>query len=512
MTQHTAQSVHRAGILIVEDERVVARDLQQTLESMGFDAFAIASSSAEAVAAVERRRPDLVLMDIRIKGHIDGVGTAQTLRVKFGMPVIFLTAHADDATLSRVAVAEPLGYLVKPVREYELKSAITIALYRHRLEVEKRQRERWHATTLRSLGDGVMSVDTKGAVTYLNPAAERILGITSAAAEGVPVGEVLRLEVDAPEGPVEQVLKHHQALQGWSGSVTQLGTKKRILVQDSAAPIMDNDEMLGVVVVFRDVTETRALEQRLEVADRLIALGTLAAGVAHELNNPLSVICSNAATVTTALAEVRDHPTAEGFAECAEMVADVAQAAGRMSTIVSDLRQFSRGPSPAEVGEADVMKTVQWVLRTLAHQLREVRVEVELTPLSLVSLDETRLGQVLINLLVNAAQAMEQQPRAERLIRLTGSTVGPQVRLVLADTGPGVDPRTRERLFEPFFTTKPPGKGTGLGLWVCHNIITECGGAIAVESTPGAGTTFRLTLPVVNRAKACVADNGANKA
>jgi len=124
----------RYSILIVEDERIVAKDLEQTLVEMGYDAYATAVSSAEAIARVAEKRPDLVLMDIRIKGAIDGIATAALLREQFGVPIVYLTAHADDATLDRAKHTEPYGYLMKPVRAAELRSVVEVAIFKHQRE------------------------------------------------------------------------------------------------------------------------------------------------------------------------------------------------------------------------------------------------------------------------------------------------------------------------------------------------------------------------------------------
>src|SRR6185295_17635126 len=160
------------SVLIVEDERIVAKDLQHTLAAMGYDAFAIASSADEALSHASEKCPDLVLMDIRIKGAHDGIETADLLRQRFGVPVVYLTAHADDATIERAKRTTPYGYLMKPVKSAELRSAIEVTIHRHEMEKRLRERERWFATTLRSIDDAVITVDVEGMIAFANPAAE----------------------------------------------------------------------------------------------------------------------------------------------------------------------------------------------------------------------------------------------------------------------------------------------------------------------------------------------------
>ncbi len=137
-------------ILIVEDERLIAKDIQQALMGFGYDAFGIATSAEEAIAKVTERRPDLVLMDIRIKGYRDGIETAAILRERFGIPVVYLTAHADETTLQRAKQTEPLGYLMKPVTAAELRSTVEVSLHKHGVEMRLREREQWLSARLRA--------------------------------------------------------------------------------------------------------------------------------------------------------------------------------------------------------------------------------------------------------------------------------------------------------------------------------------------------------------------------
>jgi AmiR/NasT family two-component response regulator len=186
------------SILIVEDERIVAKDLQQSLLEMGYDAFAIASSADDAMRCASERRPDVVLMDIRIKGERDGIEAADALRTSFGVPVVYLTAHADEATLERAKRTEPYGYLVKPVKSSELRSVVEVSVHKHAADRRLRERERWFSTTLRCIADAVVTVDVAGNVSFMNPVAEELTGMTSAEALGRPNTEVVRLR--APQG------------------------------------------------------------------------------------------------------------------------------------------------------------------------------------------------------------------------------------------------------------------------------------------------------------------------
>ena len=176
--------MRKYSVLVVEDERIVAMDLQQILTLLGYDAYAIASSANEAFARASEKRPDVVLMDIRIKGQLDGIRTAAILREKFDVPVIYLTAHADDATIARAKKTTPHGYLLKPVKSGELKSAVEVSIYRHEMEKDLRAREALFRDTLASIEDGIVTVDAKSRIVQMNAAAQSLTGWNHEEAKG----------------------------------------------------------------------------------------------------------------------------------------------------------------------------------------------------------------------------------------------------------------------------------------------------------------------------------------
>ncbi|WP_437782488.1 ATP-binding protein [Sorangium sp. So ce1097] len=248
--------------------------------------------------------------------------------------------------------------------------------------------------------------------------------------------------------------------------------------------------MLGAV---SDVTERRQMEARLLLADRMASLGTLAAGVAHEINNPLAYMVAN---VDFARKELR----ARGAARVDALVSaldEAAEGGARVRHIVSGLKTFSRADDGA-LGPVDVDRVVQLVLRMAQQQIRsKARLVLDLGPVPPVHANEAQLGQVILNLLVNAAQALPDGNEAENEIRISTAAAPPdRVRIEVRDTGPGIAPELRSRIFDPFFTTKPIGEGTGLGLAICHGIVASFGGEIGVESEVGRGACFRVLLPV----------------
>lgn len=488
------------SVLIVEDENIFAMDLQLTLRELGYDAWAIASNAEEALARARERTPDLVLMDIRIRGSRDGVATAEAMLRERDVPIVFLTAHADDGTVERVSKTGPFGYLLKPASAAELRSCIEVALMRHSLEKKLRTRERWFSTTLKSIADAVLAVDPQGKVTFMNPAAEALTGVPLADAVGRPANEVLALENLPPElsePPLAIALKEMRSVKLVDASLTNASTGARRLISDSAAPVVDAQETLGAVMIFQDVTDRRALERKLELNGRLASLGTMAAGVAHEVNNPLAVVVSNAEFLLAEYARQRSPgATRAGLDEVALSLSDLQSAAQRIRAIITDLRTFSRPPDPKDAS-VDVSRAIQWAVRSTALHTREhALVTTRLATLPPVVGDETRLGQVLVNLIINSAQAIAPGAASKHRIELSTHLDGGRVRIDVSDTGSGISPEHLKHIFDPFFTTKPIGVGTGLGLSISHGIVESLGGEISVKSELGKGTTVSVWLPV----------------
>jgi signal transduction histidine kinase len=465
------------AVLIVEDERIVAKDLQQTLDGMGYEAYAIASSGDEAVARATERCPDIILMDIRIKGSRDGIETAAILRSQFDVPLVYLTAHADDTTIERAKQTEPYGYLLKPVKAAELRSAIEVALYRHAMERRLRERERWYATTLRSIADAVVSVDVRGHITFMNPAAEKLTGTTLAEAAGKPASDVVRVGDDR-------------------------------IISDTESPVVDEGRVLGAVMVMRDITEKTLMQRRIELSDRLASLGTMASGVAQEVNTPLSVVGVNAAYALDELRRITnelraiEHPGTAAACRSLDAVieaqVDVRAAAGQLGRLIAELRAFAKPPASRRVGDISIAHAIEVAVRSTAHEFRgRARVLSDVTVgLPVVRGDETRLVQVLIHVLSNAARAISPgDPAANHVTVRAFASPRDDVAIEVIDTGCGMSADTAARAFEPFFTTKAPGSGAGLGLAICRGIVASLGGEMTIDSAPGRGTTVRVQLP-----------------
>lgn len=262
----------RSKILIVEDESIVALNIKNRLEGLGYAVVATISSGESAIEAAAKNRPDLVLMDIKLKGKIDGIEAAGQIRSRFQIPVVYLTAYTDNETLNRAKLTEPYGYILKPFESRDLCTTIEIALYKHQMEQQLWEKKQWLATTLKSIGDAVITTDSQGLVTFMNPVAEALTCWKQEEVLGndltqvfYTINETTRELVD---NPVELALRDGVTvgLDNDTLLITKHGSE--IPIDDSASPIKnDVGQVLGAVLVFHDVTRQQQVKAFLESAN-----------------------------------------------------------------------------------------------------------------------------------------------------------------------------------------------------------------------------------------------------
>jgi PAS domain S-box-containing protein len=267
----------------------------------------------------------------------------------------------------------------------------------------------------------------------------------------------------------------------------------------SIKPFEGDEYLLGV---GRDMTEQRRIEDELRqaeetmrVSDRLTTVGTLAAGIMHEINNPLSYVMGNLEFAIEHLGELASGPSGDGPDELLSALREANHGAVRMSRIVRDLRTFSRRDEDS-VSVVSVNDVLDSSVNIAMNEIRRrARIERDLADEVMVMANESRLGQVFLNILINAAQAIEPGDSQNQRITVCTARQGGGVVVEIRDTGTGMTPELMQRIFDPFFTTKPIGVGTGLGLSICRNIVESMGGRIEVGSVLGEGSTFRIWLP-----------------
>ncbi len=484
------------GIAIVEDEYIVALDIKSFLERSGYQVAGMFSSGEELIRRFDELEPDLILMDIKIRGEIDGVETARLIHDRYFTPVVLLTAFADDETVARAKITQPFGYILKPFEERELRTAIEIALYRAGMEKRLRESEERYRNLFYEGISGNFLADGDGNIIDANPAFRKLIGV---AGQDKPLGRLEDLFAD-------------QA--GWESFRDTLASGRRfelaeialrgvdgreLLVLANAAAILDqNGVMVGMRGELSDTTERRRLEERLIQAQKMEAVGRLAGGIAHDFNNILTAIMGYSNLL-------EDEVDGEGPAR--DDIDGIRKAASRAANLTRQLLAFSRrqpfSPRPIELNS--LAKDTERLLRRLLTE----DISLSLAPSdgeAVVVADPVQMEQVILNLTLNARDAMPQggsivisidtrRLDSPHSVGIDTLAPGDYVTIEVRDSGIGIDPRLIDRIFEPFFTTKPKELGTGLGLSTAYGIAKQSGGTIGVVSSLGRGSTFTVWIP-----------------
>jgi PAS domain S-box-containing protein len=502
--------LQKIRVLVVEDEIVVSEDLQQRLVGLGFDVAGAADTAADAIRLATAMQPDVALMDIMLHGRPEGIDAAERLRSELDIPVIYLTAHSDSATLQKAKLTDPAGYIVKPFEDRQLQVAIELAPMRHEMERKARRAARWLGATLSSIGDAVIATNTRAEILLLNPAAEKLTGWTQDEAAGKPCGEVVRLirlrDRQPLDDPAARALRHGVVIRLDPDTVllTRDGEQRR--VDDSASPITDDTgKMLGAVVVLVDSTDRLAAQDTVrtltqQVSNLLVErekheelsseLEAFAAAVSHDLRGPLRAI----AGFTELLSKSNRERLDASGQKFLDRVHANAQQMGRM---VEDYLAFlsSNREQLGHVTEVDLKHLAHGVFAELAALPGQKSTQFVCAALPQAWGDVPMLRQVLVNLLGNALKYSSQQ---EHPVVEVGATPGEDVHtFFVRDNGAGLDLTQAARLFEPFqrFHSAAEFPGTGVGLAIVKRIVERHGGRIWAQSQPGAGATFFFTLP-----------------
>lgn len=482
-------------ILIVEDEQIVAKHIKNHLKKGGYDPVGVAVTGEDAVRLTEELQPDLILMDIRLAGPMDGIQAAEKIRARHNIPFIYLTAFADSQTLERSRTTEPFGYLLKPFEAKVLYSTIEVALYKHRMEKKLKESE----TRFRALAEaapvGIFQTDIHGDCIYVNEKWCDMAGLSPDEAYGKGWENALH-----PEDRVRISARwYHMARTG-----DKFALEYRFKTPDgkvtwlfglAAALEDDAGNSIGYIGTVSDITDRKNLEEKLLTGRKLESLGILAGGIAHDFNNLLAIIMGNISLIREEIQPDESHY---------RMLENAEKAAAEAGELAQKLITFSKG--------GWLMKkriTLQDILENAAQQaLADVACTCEtdigenLLP---IYGDENQLNQVFTNLLRNASEAMVGEGtitlRAEN-VELASEDfhqlkTGKYIRVTVEDHGIGIPAEHMSKIFDPYFTTKDmgPQKGMGLGLTICYSIINKHGGSIRLESEPGKGTTAEVYLP-----------------
>jgi len=394
----------------------------------------------------------------------------------------------------------PLSFDLTPSGLIATMALLSVAIFRYQLLESLPLARR---DVLAHLDDGVVMSNRAGLVTDLNPAARRILGVRAAGLCGSPLAAAIEaLLPEAERGATHPV---HGVLQDGHGEVLELRTGDGRLVELSSSAVCDGaGEPVGRLVLLRDRTEERRYERLVRRTQKLETVGALAAGIAHEVNDPLAFVHANLAQVQRLgerVQEALEGPDAKLAGELADLqpIAEETRAGvERIARIVADMRRLSieRVPSQDRVDLCDVVCDAGRLARLDERSSPSLEISLE-DDLPGVRGSAERLFQVVLNLIENARQALQSTLGGH--IRIDLRSDGGWVEIAVQDNGPGIPESARERIFDPFFTTKGPDQGMGLGLAIAFDIAREHAGVLEERGEPGTGARFVLRLPASGR-------------
>jgi PAS domain S-box-containing protein len=513
-------------VLIVEDNPAdveLLRDMLGGPEPGRFDIAAVPRLSA-GMTYVTENRVDAVLLDLGLPDS-QGLPTFNALKaIAPQLAIIVLTGNGDQALAIAAVQAGAQDYLIKGQFAADLLTrAILYAVERQHTRRDLQASELRFRSIFDHVMDGILLIDPQTtAFVMANQAMCTMLGYPEASLLRFKLSDVSReQDRQAVEGAFvdeyrgEPRVAHDVPLKRKDGTV--------VFTDVNFAPITIDDRNL-LMGSFRDVTERRALQASVAQADRLASLGMLAAGVAHEINNPLAYVLYNVESLALELpplfrvttrccsalrneagdaqfagivgddAELLWPATLEDTLRCAR---DALSGTQRIKEIARGLGTFSRVES-TELSEVDLQYTIDCAVNMAFNEIKyRARLVKDYGNVPPVWASEGKLSQVFLNLIINAAHAIGEGNTEQHRIGIRTWVEGNNVLAEVADTGKGIPPENLERIFEPFFTTKPVGVGSGLGLAICRRIVTDFGGTISVESEVGRGTRFVIRLPTM---------------
>jgi CheY-like chemotaxis protein len=398
---------HRAQILIVEDEAIVSLDIKRTLTNAGYEVCHVAASAEDALRSMESALPDLVLMDIHIKGKTDGVETAEKIRQKFQVPVIFVTAHADNATLERAKSAQPFGYIVKPISKLSLTSTVEIALHKNEIDKRLTEHRAWMATVLGGIPDAVIVTDIHGKVEFANPAAERLLGRRQSS---LVLRDVVSL---VPLSSPEVTELTSEALQNAivSGSFelpreTSLlvpGTTERIPIEGQVAISYVGHRTAGAIFTLRDASKREQEDMQIRQQQKMLALGELATDISQSFHGLFEVISSSNSRLKH---YVESSPRAKegNILHEMESVQRASKTGMLMAGQLAKLGDHHSLPSQS-VSANEVISATVPVFEKLGGPSLELEVDLCAEP-TFVFCHANHLEQVLLNVFVNCRELL----------------------------------------------------------------------------------------------------------
>jgi two-component system, NtrC family, sensor kinase len=521
----TPPGLSAAHVLVIEDDPGFRYALRESLGSAGFRVHAVATG-AEALQVLDAGDVDVVVTDVRLPHGMSGVDVLRAVKEHApDVEVVIMSGYGDFELAVEVLRAGASDFVRKPFEPLQLELSIrralerrhfrmTTALYASSQAILQAQEP---AELPRRIVEYTRAALAADDVSLLLPDASGRLQL--AYGPSLPVARGADIAAQVAERVAAQ--RRPRVLQGPLSGYPELeGLGERGRVKSSIVfPLFAGERLVGVLNLGRRTgrpfcaldlerasilgsqvllaLENARLLREMVAAERLAGMGELVAGVAHEINNPVAYVLGNIGYAHEELT-AHEHAGLTGLHDVRDALHEARDGALRIRDLVRDLMGLARADADG-LALVDLEEAVRWALRVSASALRVcTEVHTQVQPRLYVTGSVGRLSQVFINLLVNAAQAMEPLPPPRRTLIVRGGAQGGEAVVEVADTGPGIPRENLERIFEPFFTTKAPGRGTGLGLSIARDLVRKQGGSLSVASEPDAGTRFTVRLPLAS--------------
>jgi two-component system cell cycle sensor histidine kinase/response regulator CckA len=499
----------KKNILIVEDENIIAKDIENTLNKLGYAVSGIAGSGKKAIEKTTNHNPDLILMDTKLKGNLDGIETAKVIQSKFDIPIIYLLSYAGEELIERTKETKPEGYILKPFSERKLHTAIEIAFSKFKLKKALKKSEEKYRTLVENLNIGVYrsTAGLNGKFISVNPVFVKMFGYKSA-------DELMKIPISKHCASSAKFVEFDDKLKKRryvKNEVIELNKKNGDTFWGSFTSTAQYDnigKIKWIDGVLEDITETTKIKKEKEKLQILLlqsqkmeSLGRLAGGVAHEFNNMLTAIIGFTDLVLMQLDE--DSPLRAELKSILEV-------SKKGSSISNQLLTFSHRRK-VQFNHVNINEHIKEIEKNFHHIIGEnIGMQLSFDPnLKKIETDKDLFEQLIINLVINAKEAMPEG--GELTIKTENITItkkecsdkpdayeGEFVRLSIIDNGIGLSQEIMHRMFEPFFCNKISGEGLGLGLSVVYGIVKQHNGWLDIKTKRERGTTFMVYFPTTS--------------
>lgn len=479
-------------VLLVEDDPedfMITRDLISDIDDASYS-LEWRNNYDAGLGALSEGGFGACLLDFRL-GERSGLEFLRAAQ-QWGnvVPIILFTNHVDRAMEREALSAGAADHLPKTGTSHEnLRRALRFAMERNHLANAAREGDKLFRAIFDNALDAMLITDAQGRFIDVNAAASTLTGLRRAELLGQTLAQLVPRNGDPA-----------QAAARWAGFL-EAGRSSGALELFRPDGSSRHVEFSGTcnilpqrhLYVLHDISKQKALQARMAISDRMASVGTLAAGLAHEINNPLAAVVGY---LDMAVEALRADGMAVADGQALEFLGHAGEAAQRVSMTVKDLKLFS-GSGDGRTAAVELSTTIESSLRMAWNEIRHrAKVVKSYGEVPLVGVNESRLGQVFLNLLVNAAQAIPPGRVDENQISVSIRTAGEHIVVEIKDTGSGIPPHDLEKIFDAFYSTKAAHLGTGLGLAICKGMVEDMGGQIMVTSELGHGSSFSLLLPL----------------